>query len=111
MRGVARFGTAHALDLTLERGETIIDVNGVILILGFFTIIGVAVGVLFWIRLDMQSMEARLRSEMQGLKTDIKAVDNRLRLVENGVSYIRGFLDARFPGFRPEEPVTEAAGD
>ena len=27
-----------------------IDVNGVILILGFFTIIGVAVGVLFWIR-------------------------------------------------------------
>ena len=51
-----------------------IDVNGVILVLGFFTIIGVAVGVLFWIRLGMQAMETRLMSDMQGLKTDIKAV-------------------------------------
>ena len=43
--------------------------------MGFFTIIGVAVGVLFWIRLGMQAMEARLeRSDMQGLKTDTKAV-------------------------------------
>ena len=56
------------------------------------------------------------------LKSDIKAIDERQRRMENDISFIRGALAVAIPGFKEgmeelvaeaseEESVSEAVGD
>ncbi|MDE2688569.1 MAG: hypothetical protein OXI16_13880 [Chloroflexota bacterium] len=139
-----------------------VDVNAVILIVGFVTIIGVVVGVLVWLKADMhamearltanaeqmetrltanaEQMEARLRAEMQVLRTDTianaeqmearltadiadlktehKVLDERQRVMQSDISFVKGAL-TQITDFRveipdytpPEEQPTEAVGD
>ena len=81
--------------------------------------VGVIVGIIatfvavivFWITyiILLLNFKREPKSDLQELKTDlkadIKAGDDRLRLVEGLVNYIRGFLVGRMPGFSSKEDL------
>lgn len=89
------------------------------IITGFIAVIGVVITALIILRSEIAKVEARLKTEMTDLKTDIKSIDDRQRRMQDDVSYIKGSLAIALPGFRQgmetptaqEEQVGEAVGD
>ena len=76
------------------------DIHFVIFIIGCFTVIGVVVVSTLLLRSNLKEVRAEL-------KADIKAVDDRLRLVQQDVSFIKGFLAGRLPGVSEAIPTGE----
>ena len=103
-----------------------IDIYAVValvgIMIGFITVIGVVIGTMLWLRSDIEAVKSDVSDLKSELKSDIKAIDERQRRMENDISFIKGALAVAIPGFKEgmeelvaeaseEERVSEAVGD
>ena len=78
-----------------------IDLNTVAVMV---TIVFAALGIIWRNRSDIEAAKSELKS-------DINAIDERQRRMENDISYIKGALAVAIPGFKEgmESLITEAS--
>ena len=92
------------------------------IMIGFITVIGVVIGTMLWLRSDIEAVKSDVSELKSELKSDIRAIDERQRRMENDISFIKGALAVAIPGFKEgmeelvaeaseEERVSEAVGD